>query len=167
MTRIHIAITYLVLFVLAGPSNAEILRCTGEINWNNTTSKKFMGETLMVQLDVVVPEKKDETFSAGLLSKDGKFKQFGNVWSEVHKGTIEITESLGKGQTKQIQNQGRYEMVVTQMPSKANSLIGFLIPDGSHIWSIRVDTWEKDKPFFLYRSDWNEFIIGTCKDSSL
>jgi hypothetical protein len=167
MTKIHIAITCLTLIVLAGTSNAEILRCTGEINWNKTTSKKFMGETLRVQLDVVVPEKNDESFSAGLLSKDGKFERLGNVWSEFHKGTIEITESLGEGQTKAIKNQGRYDIVITQMPSKANSLIGFLIPDGSHIWSIRVDTWEKDKPIFLYRSDWNEFIIGTCKDSSL
>lgn len=167
MIKFGIVVIFATILALPGQVKAEILRCMGEINWNGTTSKEFMGQPLGVQLDIVVPEDNDEIFTGGLLSTKGVFDQFGKLDSVYHRGTIEISESLGEGKTKVIKNQGRYDLVVTQIPSNGYSLIGFMIPDGIHIWSIRVDTWDKGKPFYLYRSDMNEFIVGTCDDNSL
>lgn len=167
MIKLCIVTALLTLICLEGTSNADILKCTGGRTWNENELGKFMGEILEVQLDIVVPEKKDEKFIPGLLSKDGKFERIENSMLQFRKSTIEITESLGKGETKAIKNQGRYGFIVTRMPSESNSLIGFLIPDGSHVWSIRVDSWKKDKPFYLYRSDWNELVTGNCRDNAL
>lgn len=153
--------------LLASNSSAEILRCKGKIVWSSAGTDKWMGQPLSVQLDIVIPDKNDPVYMIGLFTEGGKLKQYlSDAPSEYRKGVIEIVEFIGQGITKASRNQGRYELIVSKMPDVkgGNSLVGFFAPyAGMYIFTLRVDVWEKNKPFYFYRSELNELISGNCE----
>ena len=55
-----------------------------------------------------------------------------------------------------------YDFVITQYPQGSNSLIGYFVSNGGRgdfPTTLRVDTWDKEKPFYLYSPDINADVI--------
>jgi len=161
-----IIIGILLTILLASNSFSETLRCKGKIVWSDTGSGEWMGHALSVQLDSVLPDKHVPVYKIGLFTEGGKLKQFlGDEPSEYRKGVIEIKESVS-GVTKTTRNQGRHELIISKMPDVkgGNSLVGFFAPyAGMYIFSVKVDVWKKNKPFYFYRSEFDELISGNCE----
>ncbi|TBR08847.1 MAG: hypothetical protein EPO47_07720 [Rugosibacter sp.] len=74
----------------------------------------------------------------------------------VGEGIIEVKKLSSKPE--------RFSFVVTRRPSAENLLYGFYI-DGDIPVVVNIDTWKKEKPFFLYDPLFypGSVVSGTCK----
>jgi hypothetical protein len=130
------------VFLAGATSNAEILRC----------EVRNYGPFGDIRVDIVVPDAFDLSLSAR--SKDGTTHDF--VAMDVGVGLVEI------GAPKFIKPM-RHKFIVTRQGSEANSLLGFFI-DETYITVIRVDTWEKGKPIYLYDPYLPDKVVtGLCQ----
>jgi hypothetical protein len=129
--------------VIASPL---VVRCSSKVKMGNYTIK--------VRIDITLPAEKDMNFLLCTLDKSDI-----NLIDEttfVGIGEIEITEIL-----KPAERSHRHKFIVTRMPSKVNSLVGFYVTD-TYVNSIRVELWQEKKTFIYFDTVLNEVLKGEC-----
>ena len=126
-------------------ANPLVVRCSASAQWGE--------KTIAVRIDIVLPDELDET----LVISDTKRAQSSlSDPSSVGVGMIQVTESLGSEKQSH-----RHKLVVTRMPSKNNSLIGFYVA-GPYVNTIRANLWGKKKSFRYLDTYNDETLNGKC-----
>lgn len=123
-----------------------IVRCSANQTWGN--------KDISIEINIALPDTTDNYLA--ILDRSGEYNALNN-YDTVGVGKLEVTETVGKASQSR-----RHDFVVTRMPSNSNSLIGFYVRY-SYVNSIRVDLWQKNKPFIYFDTFNNEILRGTCE----
>jgi len=157
MKRIILIVIAVTLFdvVVGAVANSETLRCEGSI----VNSRNDFEKRITIYIDVAIPEKGTEGYILALTDKNaGNFKELLSPTPLVKKGSIAISTSLDKCGK---QRPKRYDLIITKMPDKNNSLVGFVY--GFSPWILKVDTWKQSKPFTFFQTGSGNLIQGECE----
>ena len=148
MTKILATLVLIILTqVTPAVANSLVVRCSAETHW--------WGETINIQIDIVLPEKADKIVAIG--DNKGKDFVFPDIMTPVGLGSVEIIEKFGN--TKQSH---RHIFIVTRLPDESNSLIGFYLVN-SYVNTIRADLWKNPKTFIYFDTYNNEVLHGKCQ----
>ena len=141
MKKLPLAIIIMATFVTT-QANGEILKCEGSIvNSRNEFEKK-----IIFHIDIVIPSDNAEKYVLTLADKDsGQFKSLLQHNPIVRKTFIEIATSLIGSKPLP---PDRYEYIVTKMPDRNNSLVGFVY--GYSPWILKVDTWKEKNLLYSF-----------------
>ena len=154
MKKVLLAVIFLAIVVDA-EANSEILKCEGSL----VNSRNDFEKRITIYIDVAIPDKGAEGYVLALTDKNtGDFKELLSPTPLVKKSFIAISKSLDKGGK---QKPERYDFIITKMPDKNNSLVGFVY--GFSPWILKVDTWKENKPFILFQTGFDDLIQGECK----
>lgn len=144
----HMAACLLTLAWICGSAAfADVYRCRGSFKWGPGT--------IDVRLDVVPSDELDRMVT--ITTPRGVVTDV-LVGSPVGVGRLEIVESFESVS----QPAHKYKFIVTQLPDKSNSLVGVAVR-GPILLVLRADLWKPERPFRLYRTDWDEVLTGTCE----
>lgn len=141
--RVRLSVAVLLLFTLETNASAQVFRCVGHSARSGTE----------ITLDIVMPQNFDSYLEILDRQTEGLKSVSHNMVGE---GIIEVKKLSSKPE--------RFSFVVTRRPSAENLLYGFYI-DGDIPVVVNIDTWKKEKPFFLYDPLFypGSVVSGTCK----